>query len=85
MGKYINIDSKGNVLPAKGKAEMLIKDGAKIVKPTSFQDNLVCIVDNGMFEAAGYAYDENEFKAFNYPDGRNKIWLIYDHASNLAK
>jgi hypothetical protein len=72
-------------LPASGKAQKLIEDGAKVVN-AEFQPNLVCVVDNGFFEAAGYCFNENEFEAFNSPsDPRPKIWLVHPDAENLAK
>lgn len=41
---------------------------------------LVCVVDNGMFEAAGVAYSDRELQAFNRPDDRRpKVWLILDN------
>lgn len=84
MGYYINSTSKGVRLPAKGKANQLIFDGAKRVK-NEFQENLVCVVDNGPFEAAAYAFSEDEFNAFNDPDdNRNKEWLVYPHAKSLS-
>lgn len=86
MGYYINIDSKGTELPSLGKANHLIQDGAKqIPVPQEWQEGIVCVVDNGFFEAAGYAYDEDEMEAFRHPDGRRKIWLLYDKAKELAK
>jgi hypothetical protein len=33
MGYYINQNSKGEALPATGKAKMLIEDGATVVTP----------------------------------------------------
>ncbi len=39
---------------------------------------LVCVVDNGPFEAAGFAFSENEFAAFCYPDGRPREWVLID-------
>ena len=87
MGKYINTTSQNGVLPFQGKARKLIDDGATLIldKP-SFQDNLVCVVDNGAFEAAAYCYSEQEFQAFNEPtDYRQKSWLIYPHAKELAR
>ena len=38
----------------------------------------VCVVNNVMFEAVGVAYSQQEFDAFLFPDGRNKIWLSVD-------
>jgi hypothetical protein len=88
MGKYINQDSKGNMFPASasGKIAMLKADGAEQVYPDKWVENLVCVVDNGMFGAAGYAYCSEEFKAFNNPeDFRPKKWFIYEHAKELAE
>jgi hypothetical protein len=45
----------------------LYKAGAKVV---------VCLVDNGMFTAAGIAYDDRERDAFAIPDGRRKKWYL---------
>jgi hypothetical protein len=85
MGRYINQNSRGESLPTTGKAEALLNDGAKRV-PCAWQKNLVCVVENGPFDAAGYAYCESEFKAFNLPsDTRRKTWLVYEHAERLAK
>lgn len=84
MGYYINTLSSGLDLPVKGKAKMLIWDGAKIVKP-EFQPNLVCVVENPMFDAAGYCYDQDEFNAFNDPrDYRRKTWLVHPKAAELS-
>lgn len=86
MGYYIDVDSKGNRLNACGKTEALIADGAKRVTGTlKFQPNLVCVVENGMFDAAGFCYSQSEFEAFNNPrDYRYKTWLIYEHAAKLS-
>jgi len=53
MGYYINKDSKGNMLPTVGKAVTLQQDGATVADVVKFQPNLVCVVSNGLFEAAG--------------------------------
>jgi len=88
MGYYINENSKGEPVPHKGKVSFLLADGAELVEPELigvWQPNLVCVVDNGFFEAAGHAYNEAEMKAFSDPtDTRPKTWLVYPHAEKLA-
>lgn len=85
MGRYINKTSKHQALPAKGKIVHLVEDGARIIpEPETFKDNLVCVVDNGFFEAAGYAYSENEMKVFKRDDGRPKTWLVYPKVNEMA-
>lgn len=83
MGKYINNTSTGILLPANGKADALIADGAQVVEPI-WQENLICVVANGLFDAAGYAYSKEEFEVFNQLDGRPKIWLTHPKAKQLA-
>jgi hypothetical protein len=89
MGNYINHDSKGKHLGAsfESKLKNLIADGAKeIPTPIEWNENLVCVVDNGPFAAAGHAYDEREMKAFiSGMSGRKYQWLEYEHASLLAQ
>lgn len=85
MGKYINLNSKGEMLPSKNKAQFLINDGAvPIGPPEKWQDGLVCIFDNGPFEAAGFAYDEVEMNVFKGITGRKTTWLHFPKASELA-
>lgn len=85
MGYYINKTSKGVDLNARGKASQLIADGAtKLTGPPIFQENLVCVVENGPFDAAGYCYCEKEFQVFNIFDGRPKTWLIHPEAKQLS-
>lgn len=92
MGKYLNIDSKGRSLGSGYYAKIgnLMADGALGVSDRIFQNNMICVVDNGNFAAAGYAaagyaYDEDEFEVFKQFDGRPKTWLIYKFAKELAK
>ena len=88
MGKYINSTSKRGLGSSfSEKCIGLVEDGAvQIKKPDSFQENLICVVDNGMFAAAGYAYDRNEFAAFNSPsDTRIKAWFTWDKVKEYAQ
>jgi len=87
MGYYINQDSNGNHIGTtfSQKIASLLADGAtKINKPTEWEEGLVCVVDNGMFAAAAYAYDEREMEAFLSTSGRPSQWLKFDKAKELA-
>lgn len=42
---------------------------------------MVCLMDNGLFTAAGVAFDEREVKAFSDPtDRRPKTWFVVKKA-----
>lgn len=83
MGYYIQRDDDENF----GKAEFLIeKHGARLL-PTAPEwndtDGIVCVVNNGSFEAAGYCYSPSELKAFKADSGprqRPRKWLVMDKA-----
>lgn len=90
MGRYINSLIEIGVLnkvPNEGKAEFLVvhAKATPIGKPDTFIPDLVCVVDNGFFEAAGYCYDEREFECFiREGDTRPKQWLIVPNADKIA-
>jgi len=83
MGLYINKNSKGEILPNLGKVQALINDGA-VITDERFKENLVCVVEQGLFDAAAYMYSENEHEEFIYTV-RTRTWLVYDKAKELAK
>lgn len=85
MGYYINTIN-GKTLPPKGKADFLLENGAtKVEYPVSFQENLVCVVENVFFDAAAFAFSERELMEFNNPsDHRQKKWLIVPDADILS-
>lgn len=85
MGYYIN-KINGKVLPAKEKAKFLIENGAtKVEGKVEFKENLVCVIENFLFDAAGYVFSESEMEEFNSPyDNRPKTWLIVPNAAELA-
>lgn len=87
MGYYIN-KINDQRLPDKGKADFILKNipGSKTIsEPDVFKDDIVCVVYNRHFDAAGYAYDSDEMNAFKYPDGRNKTWMIVPNAKKYAE
>lgn len=88
MGRYVNLTSKGALGRSAGeKCDGILADGGKeIRKPKEFQKNLVCVVDNGYFGAAAYAYSEREMKAFQLPDDtRPKRWFTWDKVEDYAE
>lgn len=83
MGYYIN--GIGTSYEAKIANLKDMYDAKIIDKPTEWEENLVCVVDNGVFAAAGYAYDEREMNVFLGECGRPKTWLKVPNAKELAK
>lgn len=80
MGFYIQVPEDHD------KAKQLeVEYGAEIIpQPASFSQipkdkALIVVVDNGLFEAAGFAYDEQEFKEFTDPyDPRPQQFVLMD-------
>lgn len=80
MGYYIQVPKN------LGKAKQIeeLHDGMIIPRPVSFSKvpeskALIVVVNNGLFEAAGFAYDEKEFEAFTDPDdSRRKEYVLMD-------
>lgn len=87
MGKYIEKFRDGTSLPSKTKASMLIiKMNASIInQPKEWREDLVCVVDNGNFEAAAYCQDNFDLQRFSRDDGRSKVWLELKGAKELAE
>jgi hypothetical protein len=82
MGYYINLpESKGKLQQIQSRFE-----GAEALqhKPKSFSEvpegrALICVVDNGPFEAAAFVYSEDEFHVTADPrDVRPKYWVLID-------
>ncbi len=79
MGYYIEVPQ------AKNKAAQLVSiyKATIIPCPISFEDiprdkALICVVNNQMFEAAGYCYSPSELQEFKRLDGRPRQWLLMD-------
>lgn len=88
MGYYLNQLPNGEPLPSLGKADKLLSsiEGTKeIPEPNEWEEDIVCVVSNGPFEAAAYAFNEREMSEFARPDGRPKRWLKVPKAKELAK
>lgn len=72
MGYYIEVPKN------KNKAEQLMDlYGAEILAKAPenyFEDPaIICVVDNGPFEAAAFCYDKKEFEVFKQPDVLRKV------------
>lgn len=83
MGKYLNHDLTGSPMGPIGKAEALVQSGASpIQEPKSLDEYsgraVICVVNNGFFEAAAWAWCESELEVFKRPDGRPKQWVLAD-------
>lgn len=85
MGYYIEVPEH------KGKAEQIIRlYGARRVSykeasvymstPPPHTEAVICIIDNGPFEAAGFCYDLKEFREFTEDilDPRPRSYLMMD-------
>ena len=86
MGWYIECEE------SKGKVAQIVRDhGANIIDRYEAKEAMsdpdkavIVVVDNGFFEAAGFACNQNEFDAFtDIYDRRNKWFLKMDR--KLAK
>jgi len=86
MGDYINRTPSGPLGYRKAQAILNDCDAIRIARPSSFADvpdgyALICVVDNGPFEAAVLIKDEREFSEFTRgDDGRPKVWIVMDKA-----
>ena len=85
MGFYINCDDervfhKGDWLVEKhGAIKITIDEAKKLVESNDNDFAVICIVDNGFFEAAAYCYNIREFIEFsNERDLREKTWYAMD-------
>jgi hypothetical protein len=88
MGYYIQTTQP------KNKADAIMKDLAGIeitVDEAAFfikeqMGAIICVVDNGPFEAAAYCYNLNEFRVFTDPnDDRPKKWLLVENEERVKE
>ena len=85
MGKYINaVNGKAIGSSFEAKCANLKEAGAVPNSGDEYVPNLICVVDNGPFAAAGYAYSESEYDEFARPDGRPRKWFTLENAESFA-
>lgn len=83
MGYYIQTPSSrgkaDQIIEMYGADEITREEAKEFVKDGTF--GVVCVVQNGPFDAAGYCFNEREWTEFADPgDHRPKRWLIMDKA-----
>jgi hypothetical protein len=82
MGYYVQVPEN------LGKAKQIVDlyGGEIIPRPETFSSipsdkGLIVVISNGLFEAAGYAYDQAELDAFTDPDDeRPKKFVLMNKA-----
>lgn len=91
MGKYLNSLPTGH-LPVKGKAEALLAlEDVTLLNETPLSVNsipenrkIVCVVDNGPFEAAALMYNQSELEHFKGQSNPKKWLLVPDYVAEKA-
>jgi hypothetical protein len=90
MGYYIktgeNVGKAEYLIAREGAMELLDVPNSLSELPSGLE-GLICVVDNGPFEAAGFIYNDRELEAFTDPsDYRFKRWLTMplDKAKELS-
>jgi len=80
MGYYLEVPERNNK-----RAQLIKLHGAEDAgfPPANLAQvpkgkMLICVVENGVFDAAGIAYSDEELKRFKAPDSRPKTWLLID-------
>lgn len=92
MGYYLEVPfpdqrfNKANTLcEIHGGREISLSEARNLIKCPDVTA-VVCVVNNGIFEAAAYCYSEKEFQAFSrVEDTRPKTWLAFDKVSDVRK
>lgn len=86
MGYYINLQNGGTTYNEKLAKLRTLPGVTDAPTPLTFQPNLVCVVDNGLFAAVAYAYSEEEMNDFSIygTSERPKTWLIVPNADILS-
>lgn len=72
------MDSLGGIEISADEAEMIIRE--------DIGGAVICVVNNGPFEAAAYCYNLSEFRQFNRPDDdRRKTWLLVNDTAKVKQ
>jgi hypothetical protein len=92
MGYYIECEglhNKAQELMARFNAIEITSNEAEVFlsEPALTGDSaILCVVDNGHFEAAALCHNLDEFRRFTHPsDTRPKTWLLTDESGPAAR
>lgn len=89
MGYYIQTEQPKNKAAAIRQelgALDITPDEAEFFLKEQMGGAIICVVDNGPFEAAAYCYNIDEFRAFNSPDDpRPKTWLLVENEDKVKE
>lgn len=87
MGYYIQTAQPKNKVAALKRdlgALDITADEAAFFLKEQMPGAVICVVDNGEFEAAAYCYNLNAFREFTHPDDpRPKTWLLVEDAARV--
>ena len=83
MGYYIKTEEETGEHHGKSKFIVEKYAGRIVTEAEACQvvdsEGVIVVCDNGMFEAAGFAFDQGEFNAFTNPDdARRKTFVVID-------
>lgn len=94
MGFYIRELADGTPIPGKDAADFLLKvSGAYQIHPPpeKWEEDLVCVIENGNFDAVGYIYSQRELVRFlprpgsaAFQDRRRRSWIHFPGAGVLC-
>jgi hypothetical protein len=85
MGYYIecvqNTNKAAQILASLPGRQVSQEEARKFI---GTDKAVICVVSNGLFEAAAYCYNEREFNDFTMPeDKRPKFWLVIDDKAKV--
>lgn len=86
MGLYINELPAGHKITEDKVQSIVSVGGIVISQPPKLVDNLICVVNNVVFQSAAYVASERDFNDFTDPsDTRSKTWIIWNRAKEFAR
>jgi hypothetical protein len=89
MGYYIEtVQPKNKAAAIRQELDALdiTVDEAEFFLKEQMGGAIICVVDNGPFEAAAYCYSLDEFRAFNRADDpRPRTWLLVQDEAKVKE